>query len=244
MALPAGEGNEADFVVAGWHVIDERTRFSSRRRLPSEWVGAHGAAPCLGGGANLFLDANPAAWNKLFRLLFACRTRRGSDAAFDALKNRVQELAFPSTDAGWVDLGEFRDVFDIVLSGGDLADVFRARCDWLSARNEKERCLDERRDAQLSALKRRVVERDKRLADRERMIAARDSSLKKARAAVRRRENEIRVLQAFLSYRAGAALERFHKMCRRFQGRDAPTARPTLRTFRGNVPTLQRTQNS
>lgn len=301
--VSAGERDEADVVVAGWRVVDERTGFVSERRLPSEWIGADCAADCLGGGANLFLDANPAVWNKLFRaefvrsnglghrpsrhagsaffscaalakagrtsfmsqtrcyhketvsgggtdrpereaeapsdwlsvfaeagplleggdgrlrshlfaaavmqlfrILFDSRTERGATAAFDALKNGVSKLAPPPADAGAVDFGPYRGLFDVVRSGGDLEAVFRAQCDLLAGRNERERRLVAQRNAQLAALKKTVAERDKQLADRERTIAARDASLKKARSEADRQRKAAKVLKSSLTYRVGLVL--------------------------------------
>ena len=303
--VSAGERDEADVVVAGWRVVDESTGFVSERRLPSEWIGADCTADCLGGGANLFLDANPAVWNKLFkaefvrsnglehrpnrhagsaffscaalaragrtsflsasryyhketvsgsvtdrpereagapadwlsafaeakplleggdgrlqahlfgaavmqlfRILFASRTERGTAAAFDALKNGVLKLSPPATDASAsaVDLGPCRGLFDIVRSGGDLEAVFRAQCDLLAARNERERRLVAQRDAQLAALKRNVAERDKRLTDLKRTIAETNESLKKARAQVKRQKKAEKILKSSLTYRVGLVL--------------------------------------
>ena len=300
--VSAGERDEADVVVAGWRVVDERTGFVSERRLPPEWIGADCTADCLGGGANLFLDANPAVWNKLFRaefvrsngldhrpnrhagsasfscaalakagrtsfislsgyyhkktvsggetdrperedeapsdwlsafaeakplleggdgrlqahlfgaavmqlfrILFASRTGQGAAAAFDTLKNGVLKLAPPSTDAGAVDLGPYRGLFDIVRSGGDLEAVFRAQCDLLAGRNERERRLVAQRDARLAALKKKVAERDKRLADLKRTIAERNASLKNARAEAKRQKKAAKALKSSLAYRVGLA---------------------------------------
>lgn len=301
--VSAGERDEADVVVAGWRVVDESTGFVSERRLPAGWIGADCTADCLDGGANLFLDANPAVWNKLFkadfvrsnglehrpnrhagsaffscaalaragrtsfislsgyyhketvsgggtdrtereaetpsdwlsvfaevkplleggdgrlqahlfgaavmqlfRILFASRTGQGAAAAFDVLKNGVLKLAPPSTDADAVDLGPYRGLFDIVRSGGDLEAVFRAQCDLLAARNERERRLVAQRDARLAAQKKTVAERDKRLADLKRTIAERNASLKNARAEAKRQKKAAKALKSSLSYRVGLLL--------------------------------------